>query len=156
MKTIKQIADELGVSKTAVRNKMTSEVQTKFAQTICGVIYILPEGEALIKQAFERSQPQTKFAEVSANQFAEVCSNFAVVLETLREQLVVKDKQLAEKDRQLAEMAIAFKTATENLQAAQVLHAGTMQDKFLPSAGSKKNKKGGFLSRFFTGTKGEI
>lgn len=31
-KTIKQIAEELGVSKTAVRKKMTPEVQTKFAE----------------------------------------------------------------------------------------------------------------------------
>ena len=71
-KTIKQIADELGVSKTAVRKKMTDEVKTKFAETVSGVIYISVCGENLIKQAFSHSEPSTKVDEVDANHFMSV------------------------------------------------------------------------------------
>ena len=39
-KTIRQIADEIGVSKTAIRKKMTEEVKTKFSKTVSGIIYI--------------------------------------------------------------------------------------------------------------------
>ena len=33
-KTIKEIADELGVSKTAIRNKMTDDFREKWVQTL--------------------------------------------------------------------------------------------------------------------------
>lgn len=71
-KTIKQIAEELGVSKTAVRKKMTPEVQTKFAVKVSGVVFIDEEGERLIKQGFSKDRPQTEVSGVSGNQFAEI------------------------------------------------------------------------------------
>lgn len=46
-KTIRQIADELGVSKTAVRKKITDEIRNQFAETIGNVIYISKQGETL-------------------------------------------------------------------------------------------------------------
>jgi hypothetical protein len=55
-KTIKQIADELEVSKTAIRKKMTvlftDNTGNQFAETVSGVIYITDFGENLIKQSF--------------------------------------------------------------------------------------------------------
>ena len=91
MKTIKEIAEELGVSKTAVRKKMTDEVKTKFAETVSGVIYLNEQGEKLIKQGFSKGEPKTEVSGVSANQFAEVSGQvsgeFAVVVELMKEQL---------------------------------------------------------------------
>ena len=94
MKTIKQIADEIGVSKTAVRKKLTDEVKTKFAETVSGVIFISPEGESLIKQSFEHISPQTKFAEVSANQFPQVSGEVSALISMLERELKSKEAEI--------------------------------------------------------------
>lgn len=55
-KTIKQIAEEIGVSKQAVHQKRKSKALSTalqpFTTTVDGVIYISVDGEKLIKQAF--------------------------------------------------------------------------------------------------------
>ena len=55
-KTVKQIADELGVTKQAVHQKRKSkELATAlqpFTTMVDGVVYISVDGEELIKQAF--------------------------------------------------------------------------------------------------------
>lgn len=139
-KTIKQIADELGVSKTAVRNKMTDEVKTKFAETVSGVIYISVSGENLIKQAFSRDEPQTEVSGVCGNQFppvsGQVSGEFAVVIEVLKQQLEVKDRQIEQQQQNIKELTAALENTTSSLLAAQALHAGTM--KSLPPIGSEQ------------------
>jgi predicted transcriptional regulator len=125
MKTIRNIAEELGVSKTAVRNKLTPEIREKFVQTVSGMLCVLPEGERLIKQAFERRQAQTESAQVTANQCAEVCALVSV----LREQIRVKDEQIAA-------ITAAFNTS-------QYLHAGTLQKQLTDG------KEPGFFARLF-------
>ncbi len=54
MKTVKQIADELGVSKQAVHQKRKKEPLSTdlqpFTKTVDGVIYISVDGENLIKR----------------------------------------------------------------------------------------------------------
>lgn len=113
MKTIKQLADELGVSKTAIRNYMDDDFRAKYtAKDSKGVITITPEGCKLISENF------SKPAENPAKQVPETVSGDMVLLlqttiETLRQQLEVKDRQIAELTR-LADQA-------------QRLHAGTMQ-----------------------------
>lgn len=68
-KTVKQIADELGVSKQAVHQKRKSkELSTAlqpFTSTVDGVVYISVDGENLIKQAFlknDRKQVDDKLS----------------------------------------------------------------------------------------------
>lgn len=135
MKTIKQLADEIGVSKTAIRKKMTNEVKTKFVETVSGVIYISPEGENLIKQAFNQREPQTEFSEVSGNQFAPVSGEVSILISILQAQLEVKDRQLEAKDKQIGELTAALENTTASLHAAQALHAGTMHKQI--AAGDK-------------------
>ena len=94
MKTIKQIADELGVSKTAVRKRLTDEVKTKFAETVSGVIHISHEGEHYIKQSFERISPQAKFSEDSTNQFAQVSNEVSALLSMLKRELGAKEAEI--------------------------------------------------------------
>lgn len=137
MKTIKQIADEIGVSKTAVRNKIANqfpEIIGKLSETKSGTLYINKKGESLIKSAFENSRLQTKnkeFAESSAkvsdNQFA-----VNLALETLTKQLEEKDKQLTEKDKQIAELLKL------NDQQQQLLLME--QSKALPAPAEEKKK----------------
>lgn len=159
-KTIKEIADELGVSKTAVRKKMTDEVKTKFAETVSGTIYIEPEGVSIIKSCFMKSIEQTRFSPVSGNEFPEVSSDISGVLELLREELKSKNKLIEEQQKSIHELTTALENTTSSLQAAQALHAGTMH-KQLGSGEQKKEEdkssteetteKPGFFSRIFKG-----
>ena len=126
MKTIKQIADEIGVSKTAVRKRITEEVKTKFAETVSGVIYILPEGECIIRQGFERISPQTRFPEVSANQIPLVSSEVPALISMLQRELDIKNEQIRDLNTRLAETTAALLSEQQSAQAAQALHAGTI------------------------------
>lgn len=67
MKTIKQIADEIGVSKQAVQQKIKKEpLATTLKElliTVDGVIHIDVEGERLIKSAFHKKEPTSKLSE---------------------------------------------------------------------------------------------
>jgi len=58
MKTIKQIADEIGVSKQAVYKRVKGsphKVVAPYVHTLDGVMYILEQGEILIIEAFSKS-----------------------------------------------------------------------------------------------------
>lgn len=137
-KTIKELADELGVSKTAIRKYMTPEFREVYVQTVAGNhLLINEEGCKLLVESF-RKPPQT-----AANQLPETTENPGLREEVafLRAQLEAKDRQLDAKDRQLeqkdkqleardaqiASLTLALENTTASLQAAQALHAGTMQ-----------------------------
>lgn len=70
-KTIKEIADELGVSKTAIRNKMTDDFREKWVQTSTAngvqTLVITEEGVNALKSIFRGGSYTANFTE---NQFA--------------------------------------------------------------------------------------
>lgn len=70
-KTIKEIADELGVSKTAIRNKMTDDFRQKWVQTLTAngvqTLVITEEGVNALKSIFRGGNHTENFTE---NQFA--------------------------------------------------------------------------------------
>jgi len=137
VKTIKQIADEVGVSKTAVRKKITPELKTRFSETVSGVIYILPEGESIIKKAFASTRPQTAFAGDSENLFAEDSGHVSVLIDILQKELNIKNEQIKELNNRLAESNAALVAAQQSAQAAQALHAGTMQKQLTDGNGDQ-------------------
>jgi len=137
MKTIKQIADDLGVSKTAVRKRLTLEVKTKFAETISGVIHISPEGENIIKQGFQHTSPQTMFAEVSANQFPQVSTEVSALIAMLQNELTIKNEQIRDLNARLAESNAALLIAQQSANAEQLLHAGTMRKQLTNSSAAQ-------------------
>lgn len=63
-KTVKEIAEEIGVSKQAVFKKMKREPLSTSLQglttTVDGRLMVSVDGEKLIKQAFSRYEPSTK------------------------------------------------------------------------------------------------
>jgi hypothetical protein len=138
MKTIRQIAEEIGVSKQAVHQKRKSkELSTclqPFTSTVDGVVYIDEPGETLILQAFNKS-PSTSFTAVDVNEPSTVYGHVdGQIIEILREQLATKDVQINELNERLKEQTAANKDltaalehTTASLHAAQALHAGTMQ-----------------------------
>ena len=129
-KTIKQIADEIGVSKQAVHQKRKSlELSTAlqpFTSTVDGVVYISVDGENLIKQAFlknDRKQVDDKLSSTVDGSFtpsftppedSEVVflrgqvEKLQAELEKEREHNREKDKQLLETLNKLAESQAAL------------------------------------------------
>lgn len=109
MKTIKQIADEIGVSKQAVHQKRKSKALSTalqpFTTTVDGVVYISVDGEKLIKQAFESKvsvKLNDKLSE-SKTQNDTVVDLLLKQSEMLKNELDIKNKQIEELNERLAE-----------------------------------------------------
>ena len=122
MKTIKQIADELGVSKTAVRKKIENlGLQSSLRKN--GNQFAIDEiQEKLIKQAFSGNETETKNANQSQTENHEV-SDLVSVLHTT---ISVLKAELEAKDRQIEKLQML-------LDQEQQLHALTVQQiKVLP------------------------
>lgn len=121
--SIKEIADTVGVSKTAVRKKIEKlGLQTELLKN--GNKITVDENVAKqIITAFDRpteNETQTEFVNQNGNEFSKV-------IEILQAELESKNKQLASKDRQIEDLTRALENTTASLQAEQALHAGTMQ-----------------------------
>ena len=172
MKTIKELADELGVSKTAIRKYMTPEFREAHTQTKDGnTIVIDEEGCKLLAETIKKP-PET-----TGNQLPQTPENPGLQEEIafLRAQLEAKDRQLDAKDRQLEQkdkqleardaqivrLTVALENTTASLQAAQALHAGTIKTQLLPEGEpaavdadpvqteEQPKKKAGFFSWLF-------
>ena len=134
MKTIRQIADEIGVSKQAVYKRYKGKLHTvcaPYAHTEQGVLYLSEQAETLIKQDFlkaDRSNgahTERPIGAVSEQlKEADVVSVLQATIDTLQEQLEVKDQQI----EKLTEALLA---AQKTAAAAQALHAGMIQQQFL-------------------------
>ena len=130
MKTIKQIADEIGVTKQAVHQKRKSkELSTalqSFTSTIDGVVYISVDGENLIKSTFLKpdrkrvdvNEPSTAYAP-----FTPSVDGQGELYSTLRAELAAKNKLIDEQQQTIKKLADALATSQQTTQAAQVLHA---------------------------------
>lgn len=117
MMTIKQLADKLGVSKTAIRKHFTDEFRTKYTQLDEQNHHILinETGCKLIAESFRKS-PQTttnKVAETTENQV------FADIIATLKAELEIKNKQIED-------LSTALAAAQQTASQAQALHAATI------------------------------
>ena len=143
-KTIRQIADEIGVSKTAVSKQIANLGLRSGLRKNGNQFAIENQQEKLIKMAFRKNkqreiagenlvsdeQSQTTNANQSQTENHEVCDLVCVLqttVDTLQEQLSVKDQQIRELNARLAECSTALLAAQETARAAQALHAGTIQ-----------------------------
>ena len=130
MKTIRQIADEIGVSKTAV-NKQIANLGLRSGLRKNGNQFAIDEQqEALIKQAFSEksqteieNQTQTK-SQTENHEVSDLVCVLQATIDTLQGQLEVKD-------RQIAKLTEALVAAQQTAAAAQALHAGTMKQQLL-------------------------
>ena len=89
-KTIRQIADELGVSKTSVRKKIDNLGLRSSLQSNGNQFSINEEQEELIKTAFKGNKPQTK-SETKTQTESETVSS---LISILQEELARKDAQI--------------------------------------------------------------
>ena len=165
MKTIRQIADEIGVSKTAV-NKQIANLGLRSGLRKNGNQFAIDKHqEALIKQAFFEktqteieNQSQTK-TQTENHEVGDLVCVLQATIDTLQGQLAVKDKQIAELNERLSECSAALLAAQQTAQAAQALHAGTIQQQLTdgaadleqeqPQTNVVSGEKKGWFSRLF-------
>ena len=122
MKTIRQIADEIGVSKTAVSKQIANLGLRSSLRKNGNQFAIDEEQEALIKLAFSEktqteieNQSQTK-TQIENHEVGDLVCVLQATIDTLQGQLEVKDRQI----EQLTEALVA---AQQTAAAAQALHA---------------------------------
>ena len=156
MKTIRQIADEIGVSKTAV-SKQIANLGLRSGLRKNGNQFAIDEHqEALIKEAFsEKSQTeienktQTK-TQTENHEVSDLVCVLQATIDTLQGQLEVKDRQI----EKLTEALVA---AQQTAAAAQALHAGTIQQQLITGEtgadqqGQEPEQKRGWFSKLFRG-----
>ena len=146
-------------------------------------MYIEEQGETLIKQDFlqkecsvgahtyahtERSNGEVlepvsyTHLDVYKRQVLEQSENVGVIavlqttIDTLQGQLAIKDKQIEDLNARLSESNAALVAAQQTAQAAQALHAGTIQQQLTSGTDQSEGsgdepKKQGWFSRLFRG-----
>ena len=171
MKTIRQIADEIGVSKQAVYKRFKGKLHTvcaPYAHMEQGVLYIEEQGETLIKQDFLRydrsigahTDTHTERSNGAVSEQDQEDSIIAVLratIDTLQGQLEVKDRQIEQQTQTITRLTDALVTAQQTAVAAQALHAGTMHQQLLSEEAGTDQKepepepaqRRGWFSRFF-------
>ena len=154
MKTIRQIADEIGVSKTAV-NKQIANLGLRSGLRKNGNQFAIDEHqEALIKQAFSEksqteieNQSQTK-SQTENHEVSDLVCVLQATIDTLQRQLEVKDRQI----EKLTEALVA---AQQTAAAAQALHAGTIQQQLITGEAGvdqqEPEQKKSWFSKIFGG-----
>ena len=160
-KTIKQLADTLGVSKTAIRKYMTDEFRKEYTETTeNGTIKITPPGCKLIAETIANNRKL--IAETTENTVStdvltiprEVWEALQSQITTQTETIEAQRKQIDDYSERLREANAALTQTAEALQAAQALHAGTLK-KQLEAANAEEEPtetaepKRSFFARIF-------
>lgn len=143
MKTIRQIADEIGVSKTAV-NKQIANLGLRSGLRKNGNQFAIDEHqEALIKQAFSEksqteieNQSQTK-TQTENHEVGDLVCVLQATIDTLQGQLEVKDLQIEQQAQTITRLTDALAAAQQTAVAAQALHAGTIQQQLVAGEGEE-------------------
>ena len=167
--TIKQLANQLGVSKTTI-SKAISALGLQGELKRSGNKYLLSDTQIeCVKTQIENQKSQT------ASEKSQTTNQNALleVLELLNKQLSIKDDQIREyqdqirllqeqiisKDKQIEQITAAMENTTAALTASQALHAGTIQRQLTEQINPKEEaaldhqeqpkQKQGFFSKFF-------
>ncbi len=174
-KTIKEIAQELNVSKQAVwqrikRNKILQKAFDEHSKTFNGTVFIDEKGEEIIKSAYSNTVNTEDIINnvdinvdnnkiftttIDSNKLIEALEK---AMDSLKEQLAVKDKQIDELTSILKSSQIQIENLTNALKTAQALHAGTIKERLTteqPDLTEEEidkeieEKQRGFFSRLF-------
>ena len=161
MKTIRQIADELGVSKQTVYKRFKGKLYAicaPYAHMEHGVLYLEEQGEALIKQDFlQKKRSNRAYVQHSSksaleqSQQSDLITVLQATINTLQGQLEAKDHQIEQQAQTITCLTDALVATQQTAATAQALHAGTMQQQFLSGEDriDRKGQKRSWISRFF-------
>lgn len=153
MKTIRQIADEIGVSKTAV-NKQIANLGLRSSLQKNGNQFAIDEyQESLIKQAFFE-KTQTEIANQSQTETQTENREVSDLVGVLQATIDTLQGQLEVKDRQIERLTEALTAAQQTAAVAQALHAGTIQQQITDGSeqechATKSIHNMGIIKRFF-------
>ena len=165
--TIKQLANQLGVSKTTI-SKAISALGLQGRLKRSGNKYLLSEVQiANVKSqiASEKSQTASEKSQTAseksqtASEKSQTANQNALIevlqkqLSLLNKQLSIKDdqirayqeqirllqEQVVSKDKQIEQITVAMENITAALTASQALHAGTIQQQLTEQNSSREN-----------------
>ena len=163
MKTVRQIAEEIGVSKQAVFQKMKREPLSTdlrgLTEMTNGRLMISVDGEELIKSAFLPFYDKSigRAISVPSTEFNGLIAVLQATIDTLQGQLEVKDRLIEQQAQTITQMSDALAATQQTAAAAQALHAGTMHQQLLSGKTGAKQKgqkshpvqKRSWIIRFF-------
>ena len=147
-KTIKQIADELRVSKQAIwqrvkRREELSAMLQDHSETINGTIHVDAVLEQRIKEQYPERTASAVVDETGVNIPSTVDVDVNTLITTLQNTVDMLQQQLTVKDKQINELTAMLKASQEQqttlvtaLSAAQALHAGTLQERLTDQTGA--------------------
>ena len=127
-KTIKQIADELGLNKQKIYRYIKSNRINESHQKN-GMMYYDDVAESIIKKAFLKNSVSDESHQNHINKSVNdvIIEVLLKQSETLQKELKIKNNQIEELNNRLLEITSALVTAQETAKVAQALHAGTIQ-----------------------------
>lgn len=149
-KTIKQIAENIGVTKQAVWQKIKRDKQLygslqQFMETINGTVYISSEGEKIINDVYFDGTNEDKHSNNLTDSTVNTLSSTLVnTVNILKEQLEAKDNQIFELQNTIKSLQEQQTILTKSLANSQALHAGTIKEHI----DSKAEKRGIFYWLF--------
>lgn len=127
-KTVRQVADELGVSKTAVMKQIANLGLQTSLRKIGNQFAIDEQQETLILKAFQKKS-QTETTTKIDNQSQTENDTVGVLVSMLQRELDAKTRQLEEKDRQLAAKDHQIEELTETVKTqAQSINADRQKE----------------------------
>lgn len=143
MKTIKQIADELGVPKQRVYRFIKRECINEAHQS-GSLMHYDEAAESLIKNAFSKTNHISE-----AHQSASSDTAVDALISTLQKELESKNATIDRLTAALEHTTASLEAAQQTAAAAQALHAGTLQKQIVGSHEEPEKEKKGWLSRLF-------
>ncbi len=102
--TIKELADQLSVSKTAIRKHMDDEFRSTYTIKQGNKILIKDEGASVLKEQFKNAENSTENSEVKKETASANPEEAKDATALLAEQLENQRKQIEEKDKQISEL----------------------------------------------------
>lgn len=148
-KTIKELADEIGVSKQAIFYRIKKEPLSNELSSLTskenGSLMFSFDGQTLIKEAFNEKNHQTFDGSLTSKENTSFDTSLIQILQEelldKNNQLVVKDRQIESLQENISELTSAVENLTKSLNSSHALHAGTMQQKFISDTQSESIKE---------------
>lgn len=128
--TVQQFADAAGISKQAVYKKLNNQLKP-FVQLVDGKKML--QNKALSEiYGVEVDQPSQPNSQPNSQPTVNQSQPLEALIAMLQKELDGKNEQIAAQARQIEQLTSALENTTSSLQAAQALHAGTMQKQLQP------------------------
>lgn len=168
MKTVRQLADELGMTKQGVRRYLKQLPPEYARKDSNGVIQISTVATKEIRKLVEQKRKPVT-GNLPVTELVTVTSEVTTLISMLQKELDAKNATIESQSRQLEQaqqsirnLTAALKEAQLSAQAAQVLHAGTMRKQLEAVSSEEKQEVAknsehkeyktsrGWFSRLFT------